>query len=772
MSSDRTCTTCGGPLPDDIPEGAPCPGCAQADADRTVLLPAPAGSPIPAQIRQTVGDYEVLDKLGQGGMGAVYRARQISLDRIVALKVLPAQFGDDPDYIGRFQREARVASGLRHPNLVGVYACGSADGCHFIAMELIEGENLHQRLRQGPMDVAEALSVTDYVARGLQCGWETAQVVHRDIKPSNIYLSYEGDVKVGDLGLAKSLSSNTTGLTQTGSMMGTPHYMSPEQCRGDKVIDFRADIYSLGCTLFEMLTGKPPYPGNDPIAIVRQHLDSPPAGLLKAMPDCPLPLALLVGRMLKKAPRERHASYAELIAEIESLYQQVESGTLVRGAGFGATAKTPPPRTTRESPNWIPSAIMGVIIIALCVIFIPNWKTNPPAQEEDADILATPKALPPSAVTPRASPIAAATPTPAPAPVIASTVGAWRPLFAADKWKPPTHLIDNSLFRLEPVTDRAIQARIRWRDGSVGVGLLARGTREEGSYHLKLQTSSTVQLAYFPTGSRGENSIVLGTHDLPKPIQPGDTPVLELRLQGDRLTALVDGAVVIEARDSRLPGPGVWGIVAGDGWYESVEVQTPLPAAANLPPSDGWEDLRTPLTPAVLEKTGGGWRLEGQALRSPNYAFGRLPLGTFAGTSYQVRVNLRQLIPKDGFNILLPVGDRSVGFTLNGAPAEGYFTGLNQVNGKRGKDLPGSVFGRQVQDSEPHELEVTVRLDGANATISSTLDARPLYAWTGPIAALSVRWPELPWSPDTLALLTFADDWLVLEVKAKRLEGK
>ena len=250
------------------------------NADSTIL---PDAHPRPLEV---IGDFEVMSKLGQGGMGAVYRARQVSLNRQVALKILPASFEADADSVSRFQREARVAASLSHPNLVKVYAAGVADGCHYIAMELIEGETLGQRIKRGAVPPAgSAPRIIHWsVARGLQCGWRTAQLIHRDIKPGNIFISREGAVKLGDLGLAKTTGSDTTGLTQTGTAMGTPHYISPEQARGDRDLDFRADIYSLGCTLYQMLTQKTPYSGHEPMVVMNQHINAAPPAILKVMP--------------------------------------------------------------------------------------------------------------------------------------------------------------------------------------------------------------------------------------------------------------------------------------------------------------------------------------------------------------------------------------------------------------------------------------------------------------------------------------------------------
>ena len=191
---------------------------------------------------------------------------------------------------------------------------------------------------------------------------------------------------------------------------------------------------------------------------------------------------------------------------------------------------------------------------------------------------------------------------------------------------------------------------------------------------------------------------------------------------------------------------------------------------ADAKPADGWEDLLAPLTPAVVEKNGNGWRMENGALFSPGKQYAILPLpGSLSGTSYQVRVKLRQLKAKTVFHLALPIGDRMVGFDVDGTPADGFYNTLLRVNGKMGKNVPGAVHGKQVKDSEQHDLEVIVRLDGTNATITTTLDGQPLYEWTGPTADLSQHEKWIT-PPGTLALGTVAADWVVYEVKVKRLE--
>ena len=202
-------------------------------------------------------------------------------------------------------------------------------------------------------------------------------------------------------------------------------------------------------------------------------------------------------------------------------------------------------------------------------------------------------------------------------------------------------------------------------------------------------------------------------------------------------------------------------------WEPESLNEKPVPTQ----PKDGaWEDLLAPLTPAIVDQTGNGWRMDNGALFSPNKTFTTLPLpGNLSGTSYQVRVKLRQLMAKNGFSLELPVGNHMVGFDLDGDL--GKWTSLALANGKWGKGLPGALAGKQVKDSDQHDLEVTVRLNGANATITVTLDDQPLYEWTGPIAALSQHslWKT---APGSLALGTMAADWVVYEVKVKRLDGK
>ncbi|MBI5683891.1 MAG: protein kinase [Verrucomicrobia bacterium] len=328
-----------------------------------------------AQEGQTFACYEVLKKLGQGGMGAVYRARDINLDRLVALKTLSNELAQDPEFIARFRREASLAAKLDHPNLIRVFTAGEYEGTHYIAMELVEGESARDRLaREGKLPLTEVLAIGVFVAEALDHGWLHAKLIHRDIKPANIFLSNTGQVKLGDLGLAKSASDTANGLTTTGQAVGTPFYISPEQGRGQKEIDFRADIYSLGCTLYHLITGEPPYASGDSMAIIHKHIYDPPPGILVKMPNCPMPLVFLLGKMMAKLPKARQQSYTELIAELRRVhYQLLEPVTPPPPSKTVSTASASRMTQQRQSHT----VAYGVVAAALITIGAGLWLWEP-----------------------------------------------------------------------------------------------------------------------------------------------------------------------------------------------------------------------------------------------------------------------------------------------------------------------------------------------------------------------------------------------------------
>ena len=271
---------------------------------------------------------EVVTRLGEGGMGTVYKARQPILKRFVALKVIAPWVAQDPAYVTRFQYEAVAAAQLNHPNIVQVYNAGEHDKLHYLVEEFVEGESLQQRLdRETKVNPQEAVAICIYVAEALDYAWREAKLIHRDIKPANILLSSKGAVKVVDLGLAKRVGGDANpSLTQSGTTVGTPYYCSPEQAQGAKDIDFRSDIYSLGCTLYHMLSGKKPYEEEShqtPLSIMIKHVTQPPPAILEVLPNCPPALVPFLNKMLSKKPEDRFHSYAEFIEAMRQVYARM-----------------------------------------------------------------------------------------------------------------------------------------------------------------------------------------------------------------------------------------------------------------------------------------------------------------------------------------------------------------------------------------------------------------------------------------------------------------
>jgi serine/threonine-protein kinase len=266
-----------------------------------------------------LGPFQLLARIGDGGMATVYRARLPENGTEVALKVLSPKLSSDPSFVARFRKEASFGMQLSHPNLVRTLAFGDDRGYHFIALELVDGGDLRQRLGVSrSLGEKEALQIARDVARALQHAHEKG-LVHRDVKPSNIMFARDGAVKLSDFGLVKSSDPEASHLTITGASLGTPHYISPEQASGDAEVDIRADIYSLGCTLYRMVTGRTPFDAPSPIAIIQKHLNeklTPPDEINPALSEgC----VLVIEKMLAKERNDRYPTPADLILDIESV---------------------------------------------------------------------------------------------------------------------------------------------------------------------------------------------------------------------------------------------------------------------------------------------------------------------------------------------------------------------------------------------------------------------------------------------------------------------
>src|SRR5215469_3440466 len=266
-----------------------------------------------------LGSYEIVGALGAGGMGEVYRARDARLNRSVAVKILPTAVAEDADLLHRFEREARSASALNHPNIVTIYELGRDGATHFIAMELIEGKTLRELLREGPLPIQRALEIAVQVGEGLAKAHE-AGITHRDIKPANLMVTSDGFVKILDFGLAKLVTSDeqlsalhtrASSHTRSGLILGTAEYMSPEQACGH-AIDFRSDQFSLGLVLYEMLTGRRPFARETAVETLAAILRDQPDPVAVHIPDAPAPLLWAIERCLAKEPEKRYTSTRDL----------------------------------------------------------------------------------------------------------------------------------------------------------------------------------------------------------------------------------------------------------------------------------------------------------------------------------------------------------------------------------------------------------------------------------------------------------------------------
>lgn len=367
--------------------------------------PAEEGSDLTGK---TLGDFRILRKLGQGGMGQVYLAEQLSLKRKVALKVMRADLAANKTALERFKLEALAVARITHANIVQVYAISESDGLHYMALEYVEGRNLREYLsRKGPPELAVALSIMRQVAAALQRASELG-IVHRDIKPENILLNRKGEVKVADFGLSRCFAGEQQplNLTQSGVTMGTPLYMSPEQVQGQD-IDPRTDIYSLGVTSYHMLTGEPPYQGKTAFEVAMQHVQGEPKPLCEVRPDLPAELAAVVHKMMAKEPANRYQTGRELLKDLTRLREGIGgisagTSTMAVPAGSSGSAALTPAGSGTQLPvtlalpargrRWLPWVVAGSILLALGAgaAFRLALRPTPTAPGEQVNAASTP----------------------------------------------------------------------------------------------------------------------------------------------------------------------------------------------------------------------------------------------------------------------------------------------------------------------------------------------------------------------------------------------
>lgn len=267
--------------------------------------------------RLLAGRYELIEKIGEGGMAIVYKAKCRLLNRYVAIKILRPEFTKDEQFVENFRRESQAAAGLSHPNIVSVYDVGQEGNIHFIVMELVEGKTLSELIEEkGRLDYKEAINITRQVASALSLAHKN-QIVHRDIKPHNILITNTGVAKLADFGIAKAVSASTI-IGRNNKVMGSVHYFSPEQARG-AYVDERSDIYSLGIVLYEMLTGKVPFDGDNPISIALMHINDPMPPVSAEVPGIPPQLEKIIMKATDKYQTNRYRTADEMIEDLDNI---------------------------------------------------------------------------------------------------------------------------------------------------------------------------------------------------------------------------------------------------------------------------------------------------------------------------------------------------------------------------------------------------------------------------------------------------------------------
>ncbi len=329
-------------------------------------------------IGKRLGDFEIKEQIGKGGMGKVYKARQIALQRDVAIKILPYELSNE-EFVKRFDIEAKSVASLLHQNILQIYAKGvTADGFHYFAMEYVDGEDLSAKIKKGiTFSENEAIDIVSQACNGLECAWKR-NIIHRDIKPSNLIVTKDGIVKVADFGLAKSLEA-TKKLTRTDIFMGTVNYTSPEQGEG-KPLDNRTDIYSLGIVLYQLLTGEVPYKGESPSSVIYKHVREKPISPRKINANLSPAVEAVVLKAIAKKPEDRYQSMAEFGEALEKVGRILSANNVESGK----TISTVFANTINDKRKMaIIAPLLLLIIVGVTMIYV----LRKDAIEELADVL-------------------------------------------------------------------------------------------------------------------------------------------------------------------------------------------------------------------------------------------------------------------------------------------------------------------------------------------------------------------------------------------------
>ncbi len=323
----------------------------------------------------TISHYRVLEEIGEGGMGVVYKAEDTRLGRNVALKFLPDKFAQNPEALERFQRGARALSALNHPNICAIYDIGEHEGQPFIVMEFLEGQTLLSMIQDSPLQTDQLLKFAGQIAEALEAA-HSKGIIHRDIKPPNVFVTESDSIKLLDFGLAKlaveapygAEERTPTNLTAAGIAVGTPYYMSPEQLLG-KELDARSDIFSFGVLLYEMATGTLPFMGQDIKIVFNKILSSAPTSLMHLNPDLAAGFEAIINKALEKDRQLRYQSAADLRADLERLKRGIDGSRSAEAiAATGSSLRAP----GVDSPG---NTVAGILLLET-KLYIPKWRPD------------------------------------------------------------------------------------------------------------------------------------------------------------------------------------------------------------------------------------------------------------------------------------------------------------------------------------------------------------------------------------------------------------
>jgi eukaryotic-like serine/threonine-protein kinase len=554
------------------------------------------------QPRLLGGRYELDGIVGRGGMAEVFRARDIRLDRIVGVKTLRDDLARDQTFQARFRREAQSAASLNHPSIVAVYDTGEdmvgSTPVPYIVMEFVDGRTLRDLLRDDRRLLPErAAEITDGVLRALDYSHRNG-IVHRDIKPGNVMLTRSGDVKVMDFGIARAVSDSQMTMTQTAQVIGTAQYLSPEQARGERV-DARSDLYSSGCLLYELLTGRPPFTGDSPVAIAYQHVKEEPIPPSQIDPEVPAWADAIVLKAMRKDPAERYQSAAEMRNDIQRalsgapvaapMLADAYTGTRRMGTQtqvVGRTAAIPPygygpedtgqefrPRGHRVWP-WVTLATVVIVLIATILavryitgasngVSVPNV-TNPPLSVKAAEAAIVKAGLRVGTVTPKPS-----------SSVAKNDVISTDPAFGSTEPKgTPINIVYSSgnVLALVPsvVGDSPAQAELTLRSAGFKVAVVRQAASAGASNTVTNQSPSAGQYA-------AKGSTV--TIDVPK--ASITVPSSVVGLSASVATGILEGAPYDYVVGVRY-GPGNGQYLPGIVYQTSPPPGTQLPAGSQI----------------------------------------------------------------------------------------------------------------------------------------------------------------------------------------------